>query len=443
MTDRLELSEGDINNTPTRRQWRASLGKAACAALDADERFFLRQSLSTPCLTEIVRAEGPWLEDIEGRRILDFHGNSVHQLGHGHPKIVEAIRHTMDTLPFCPRRYSNAPATALAQRLVESTPDGLNKVLFAPSGSAAISMALKLARYATGRHKVLSFWDAFHGANIDAIGVGGEAVFRRGLGPLLPGAEHLPPFDLVRRFFGAERPFDRLADWIDYLLAIQGDVSALIAEPLRWTTVTAPPADFWPKVAQSCKQHGALLIFDEIACGLGRSGALWACQRLGATPDILVAGKGLGGGIMPLAAIIAAERLDCVPNTALGHYTHEKSPVACSAGLAVLEIIQAEGLVERAAELGRHGLSRLTEMQKKHRRIADVRGFGCHFGVEIGGEEPAAFADRLLYGCLENGLSFKIGGGTVATLCSPLTIALDAFDSAFDILDNTLSELGG
>ena len=109
-------------------------------------------------------------------------------------------------------------------------------------------MALKLARYATGRHKTLSLWDSFHGANLDAIGVGGEALFRRGLGPMTPGAEHLPPLDLARRFFGDDKPFERFADYIDYALEVQGDVSALIAEPLRWTTVEAPPPEFWPRV---------------------------------------------------------------------------------------------------------------------------------------------------------------------------------------------------
>ena len=130
-----------------------------------------------------MRAEGAVLTDVDGRRIFDFHGNSVHQLGHGHPKVVDAIRRQMETLPFSPRRFSNATATALARRLVETAPGDLDKVLFAPSGAAAISMALKLARYATGRHKTLSLWDSFHGANLDAIGVGGEALFRRGSWP--------------------------------------------------------------------------------------------------------------------------------------------------------------------------------------------------------------------------------------------------------------------
>ena len=300
-------SEGDVNVSPARSEWRASLSNTARAALDDDERYFLRQSLSTPCLAPIGRAEGAVLTDVDGRRIFDFHGNSVHQLGHGHPKVIEAIRREMETLPFCPRRFANATATALARRLVDTAPHGLDKVLFAPSGAAAISMALKLARYATGRHKTLSLWDSFHGANLDAIGVGGEALFRRALGPMIPGAEHLPPLSLAHRFFGDDKPFERFADYIDYALEVQGDVSALIAEPVRWTTVEAPPPEFWPQVKDSCQRHGALLIFDEIPSCLARTGALYACELFGTTPDILVIGKGLGGGIMPLAAILAPD----------------------------------------------------------------------------------------------------------------------------------------
>jgi len=441
MTRDVPLSEGDVNVSAARAAWRAGLSDQARAALDEDERYFLRQSLSTPCLTEIVRAEGAWLTDVDGKRILDFHGNSVHQLGHGHPRVVEAIRREMETLPFCPRRYSNPTATALARRLIETAPTGLDKSLFAPSGSAAVGMALKLARYATGRHKTLSFWDSFHGATLDAIGVGGEALFRRGVGPMIPGAEHLPPLDLARRFFGDDHPFDRLADFIDYSLDVQGDVAALIAEPLRWTTVAAPPLDFWPRVRQSCARHGALLIFDEIPSGLARSGAMYACQRLGATPDVLVIGKGLGGGVMPLAAILATGGLDCAPDAALGHYTHEKSPVASAAALATLAAIDDEGLIARACDLEARGLARLIALQAKRARIAEVRSFGAYFGVEIGGADAAEFADRLMYACLARGLSFKVGGGKVVTLCPPLTIGFDDFDAAFDRLEAALDAL--
>jgi 4-aminobutyrate aminotransferase len=435
------LSEGDVNDSPLRAAWRARLSPETRDLLDQDERYFIHQSLSTPCLDVIERAEGAVLIDVEGRKIFDFHGNSVHQLGHGHPKVIAAIKAELDRLPFSPRRYANRAAIALARRLAEAAPGELAKVLFAPSGAAAVSMALKLARYATGRHKTLSMWDAFHGANLDTISVGGEALFRSGLGPMAPGAEHLPPLNLARRFFGGDKPFERYADYIDYVLEAQGDVGALLAEPIRWTSVEPPPLDFWPRVRESCARHGALLIFDEIPSCLARTGAMFACEIFATTPDILVVGKGLGGGIMPMAAIIAHDKLDCAPQAALGHYTHEKSPVGSAAALATLDVIEEEKLVARAQELGRIGLERLEALRARHRTICDVRGLGCYFGVELGGERKSANAraDRILYACLERGLSFKLGGGNVITLCPPLTIPLDQFHAAFDILDEAFT----
>ena len=438
-------SEGDVNRSPLRAAWRASLDAETRALLDADERAFLHQSLSTPCLDVIERAEGSWLIDVEGRRILDFHGNSVHQLGHGHPRVVEAIKGELDRLPFSPRRYTNRTAIALAERLGEVAPAPLSKILLAPSGAAAIGMALKLARYATGRHKTLSMWDSFHGANLDTISVGGEAIFRRDLGPMMPGTEHLPPLHLAAKLFGPDRPFERLADYIDYVLEVQGDVSALLAEPMRWTTVEPPPTGFWARVRDSCTRHGTLLIFDEIPSGMARTGTMFVCEQAGATPDILVIGKGLGGGIMPMAAIVADPKLDCAPQAALGHYTHEKSPVGCAAALATLDTIRDEGLIARAQALGRAGLERLAAIKTRHARVHDVRGVGAFFGLELGGvtpQEAQAQADRLMYACLRRGLSFKLGGGTVATLCPPLTIEAADFDHALDIVDEALAEIG-
>jgi 4-aminobutyrate aminotransferase len=298
-----DRSEGDVNTSPLRGRWlHDHIDEATRALLDADAEVFLHQALSTPCLDVVERAEGSWLTGLQGRRILDFHGNSVHQVGHGHPAVVAAIKAQLDLLPFCPRRYTCRVAIELAQGLAAIAPDPLGKVLLAPSGSAAIGMALKLARYATGRHKTVSMWGAFHGANLDAISVGGEALFRKDVGPLLPGAEHVPPPGLARRFFGHDDcAADRLADYIDYVLEVQGDVAAVVAEPVRWTTVEPPPPGFWPRVRASCERHGALLIFDEIPSALGRCGTWFAHERFGCVPDMVAIGKGLGGGIVPQA----------------------------------------------------------------------------------------------------------------------------------------------
>lgn len=437
-------AEGDGNLSPARAAWAMRhLDQATRETLAEDERWFLRQSLSTPCLNVAERAAGSWLIDQQGRRILDFHGNSVHQVGYGHPKVVAAIKAQLDTLPFSPRRYTNQVAIDLARRLVELSPIKPGKVLLAPSGAAAISMALKLARCATGRHKTISMWDSFHGANLDTISVGGEALFRQGIGPLLPGTEHVPPLGLARRFFGDDaNAHRRLADYIDYVLEVQGDVAAVVAEPMRWTTVEPPPADFWPLVRSSCDRHGALLIFDEIPSCLGRTGTMFLCEQVGCAPDILVLGKGLGGGVIPMAALIARAELDIAAERALGHYTHEKSPVGCAAALATLGVIVEDELPAAARKLGTHAMERLKLLAGQCATITDVRGIGLYLGVEIGGRQDAgsiAIAERVLYRCLEHGLSFKLGGGNVVTLCPPLTIGQEDLDRALDIVGEAIA----
>jgi 4-aminobutyrate aminotransferase len=281
-------------------------------------------------------------------------------------------------------------------------------------------------------------WDAFHGASLDAISVGGEAIFRRDAGPLLPGTEHVPPPSLAARFFGTDgRAHERLADYIDYVLAVQGDVGAVIAEPVRWTTIEAPPPDFWPRVRASCDRHGALLIFDEIPSGLGRTGTMFACEQAGCVPDMLVLGKGLGGGIVPMAALLARADLDVAADRALGHYTHEKSPVGCAAALATLDVIEGDGLLPRSRDLGAHALARLRTIA--HPAIRGVRGLGLSLAVDVADE---TIADRLMYACLERGLSFKVGGGTVLTLCPPLTITREEIDDAVGIMAAAFAGLG-
>jgi 4-aminobutyrate aminotransferase len=179
-------SEGDLNISSKRKAWAGeNIDTETQRWLDEDAKYFLHQSLSTPCLNVLSSCDGIYVEDLQGRRYMDFHGNSVHQVGFRNRKVIEAIKAQMDALPFCTRRYTNIPAIKLARKLAELAPGDLNKVLFAPAGTAAIGMALKLARVHTGRFKTVSMWDSFHGASLDAISVGGEAVFRNGIGPLL------------------------------------------------------------------------------------------------------------------------------------------------------------------------------------------------------------------------------------------------------------------
>ena len=440
-----EPSEGDVNLSPRRRAWaERHLDDKTAAMLAEDARYFLHQSLSTPCLNAIQASAGIYLEDVQGRKIMDFHGNSVHQVGHGHPRVIAAIKAQLDSLPFCPRRYTNQVAIDLARRLVELAPDGLDKVLFAPGGTSAIGMALKLARYASGRHKTVSMWDSFHGASLDAISIGGEALFRKDVGPLLPGTEHIPPPTRGKcRFNCDDEAHSGCIEYLDYVLAMQGDVAALIAEPMRWTTVEPPPPGYWKTVRQICDRHGVLLIFDEIPSALGRTGKMFVCEHFDVVPDMLVIGKGLGGGVFPLAALITSAQLDIVGDRALGHYTHEKSSVGCAAALATLDCLLQDRLIENAAELGSYALERLQAMQDKLPIIHEVRGLGLHLGIELrrNGEPASDDADTVLYHSLERGLSYKVGGGCVLTLCPPMTITREQLDQALDIVEAGIASL--
>jgi 4-aminobutyrate aminotransferase len=435
-----DSSEGDVNLSPRRKRFEEEhLGAGTRAILAEDAKHFLHQSLSTPCFNALRGASGIWLEDVEGRRIMDFHGNSVHQVGHGHPRVVAAARHALETLPFSPRRFTNDYAVRLAAKLTALAPGDLDKVLFAPGGAEAIGIALKLARIATGRHKTVSMWDAFHGASLDAISVGGEALFRRGVGPLLAGTEHVPPCDPRACRFGCGGRCDaRCADYVEYVLSKEEDVAAVVVETVRSTDVQVPPREYYEALRRACDRHEALLILDEIPICLGRTGSMFAFERYGIVPDMVVIGKGLGGGIFPMAALLARGRLDDAADRALGHYTHEKSSVGCAAALATIDVIESEGLLERAAFLGERALVRMRDMQARRPGvIVETRGVGLLLGIELA---DAKVAEDVLYRCLARGLSFKDGQGNVIELAPPLVIDEADLDRALSIVDEEIGK---
>jgi len=435
-------SEGDTNLTSRRVAWQArSIDGATRAALVEDERYFLRQSVSTPCLNVIARAEGIYIEDLAGRRYMDFHGNNVHHIGYGHPRLTRAIAGQIEALPFAPRRYAAEPVTQLARKLSGISPLGPAKVLLTTGGSDAIEVAVKIARAATGRFKTLAFWDAFHGAGIGAAALSGEALFRSGpAAPLVPGAIHVAPYASTRCPYGTSDlagSGEACARMIEYVLEREGDVAALIAEPIR-AIPSVPPPGFWARVRAACDRHGSLLVFDEIPVGLGKTGAMFACQHDGVAPDILVLGKGLGGGILPIAAVLARPELDVGADWAFGHYTHEKNPVTARAALTTIEIIEEEGLVQNAARVGAVALARLNELRRIP-VIGDVRGRGLLLGIELvrdvdGMEPDNDLAEATMYAALDRGLSFKTTMGNVLTLSPPLTITQAQMLQGLDII---------
>ena len=443
------LSEGDSNATPRRAAWQAEhLDDATRTLLAEDARYFLHQTLSTPCLNALRAADGAWIEDMAGRRYLDFHGNAVHQVGFGNPRVVQAIVDQLETLPFSTRRYTNEPAVELARRLVERAP-GMDRVLFTTSGATANSAAIQLARVATGRHKIVSLWDAFHGGTLDTISVGGEAQFRAGIGPLMAGTEHVPPPEPYRCVFGC---LDRSGGcdlscvrYLEYVLEHEGDVAAVMAETVR-NAPYIPSAEYWQAVRAACDRHGALLILDEIPHALGRTGRFFTYEHFGIEPDIVTIGKGLGGGVMPLAALLARDELNVAADRALGHFTHEKNPVSCAAALAVIAEIEDRDLVANARVLGAWALDRLRELSDRHPLVGDVRGLGLLMGVELvrdrATREPAiGEAEAVMYAALSRGLNFKTSMGNIVHLSAPLVITQEELALAISILDDALAEV--
>lgn len=442
-------TEGESNTSAARTAWQQRRDNAAPTQelLRRDSAAFLHQSLSSPCLSAIAKAEGIWIEDTSGQRFMDFHGNSVHHIGYGHPKLIAAIKAQLDDLCFAPRRFTCDVAVELAEKLTGLAPGNLDKLLFTTGGSDAVEVALKVARAATGRFKTISFWDAFHGAGFGAASVGGEATFRSHIaGPLMAGTEHVAPPNCYRCAYGHKDNSAcgiACAEMISYVLEREGDVAAVIAEPMRAVPIV-PPSGFWAKVREACDAHGTLLIFDEIPTGLGKTGKFFASDHDGVTPDIIVLGKSLGGGILPIAAALVREDLDVAGDFAIGHYTHEKNPVTARAALTTIEIIEEEGLVDRAAELGAHALGRLRDMQARLPIIGDVRGRGLMLGVEIVTNKECRTpdpdkAEAIYYRCLQEGLSFKISLGSVLTLSPPLVISRADLDKSLDIVEAAIA----
>ncbi|MBN3494030.1 aspartate aminotransferase family protein [Vibrio neptunius] len=443
-------SEGDVNTTPARQAWNASLNdERTQELLQRDSDVFLHQAMSTPCLDALEAAEGIYIQDATGKKYMDFHGNNVHQLGYGHPHVIKRVTEQIANLPFSPRRFTNETAITCAEKLTQICGGELNRVLFAPGGTSAIGMALKLARHVTGNFKVVSLWDSFHGASLDAISVGGEACFREGMGPLMAGVERIPPAVSYRGAFqsvSSDGSDVHYADYLEYVIEKEGGIGAFIAEAVRNTDVQVPSKAYWKRIREICDKHNVLLIIDDIPNGMGRSGEWFTYQAYDIEPDILCIGKGLGGGLVPIAAMVTKDKYNTAEQISMGHYTHEKSPIGCAAALATIEAIEQQGLLEKVKDDSEFVREKLLEMKQKYPVIGDVRGIGLLWGVELVTDrrtKQRAFdqAETVLYQCLNNGLSFKVSQGNVIQLSPPLIISRQQLTEALAIFEEAIANV--
>ncbi len=324
---------------------------------------------------EYRTAEGSYLYDAEGRAHLDLHtGEGFASLGHNHPDVRNTLEAAMslNLLDGVQIHYS-VLAGMLAEAISRRLPDGLDAVFFTSTGAEAVDSAMKFARAATGRPRLLSCDSSFHGVTLGPLSLVGDDFFKEGFGPLLPGCQRIP--------FGDLRTLE---------VELRGrDVAAFIVEPIQGREVTLPPDGYLQAAADLCRRYGTLFVLDEIQTGLGRTGRWFAGEHWGVAPDFVLVGKALSGGYVPVAAMVTTREIhDRAVGTLERSYVHQstfgRNRLSMAAGLATLRIIERDRLVENAATIGELLLDGLSELQAKYDMVKEVRGRGLMVGIELG-----------------------------------------------------------
>jgi 4-aminobutyrate aminotransferase len=394
------------------------------------------------------RGEGSRIWDCEGREYLDFSsGIAVLNVGHAHPRVLEAAREQMERLPHAAFSdfYSGVPVS-LAERLCGIT--GYGKVFFSNSGTEAVEAAMKAARYHTGRKKLISFYGSFHGRTYGSLSLtSSKVVHKRRLGPTLPEVYHVPYADCYRCPFGQERPCN--VECIAFLEETlfrrdcdPSEVAALFVEPIQGEGgIIIPPVEFHRELRRICDENGILLVADEVQTGMGRTGRFLAMEHFGVRPDVVTLAKSLGGGFPIGATLSTAEVFRWEGGTHAS--TFGGNLVACAAGLAVLNVIEEEGLLRAARERGETLRARLDELMEDYPFLDHVRGLGLFVGVEVVKSRETREPDRgrrdaLLKACFRKGVIVLGAGSATLRLIPPLTILPDELEEGVERLGRAL-----
>jgi adenosylmethionine-8-amino-7-oxononanoate aminotransferase len=366
---------------------------------DSSGHVFARR-LDRP-LPVAIRAEGVWIEDASGKRYLDASGGAiVVNVGHGRREIADAVAGQIAACYYAhPTMFTTPAVEQLADVLSGHAPEGISRFYFVSSGSEAVETAIKLARQVhleadrAQRFRLISRWKSYHGLTMGALSAMGRTVFRTPYTPMLTDVTHIPAPYCLRCSYGLTYPQCgvRCALALEETIENLGaeTVSAFLAETVSGGTLAAyaPPPEYLTIVADICRRYGVLLILDEVLCGMGRTGRWFACQHYGVSPDIVTLGKGIAGGAMALSAVGVQEKHFEAIRSGSGNFVHggtfSHHPVAAAAGLAAVGILEREHLVARVSEFGPVLGERLRTALSGHPHVADVRGIGFLWGVEL------------------------------------------------------------
>lgn len=417
-----------------------------------------------------IGGEGVYLFAEDGRRIIDASGGAaVSCLGHQHPRVIAALAKQASTLAYAHTAFfSSEPAEALAETLVGHEPGGLAYAYFVSGGSEAIEASIKLARQyfiergEPQRQHFIARRQSYHGNTLGALAAGGNAWRRAPYAPLLSAAfSHVTPAFAYHEKHDGESDAQfvaRLAAELEAEFQRLGPntVAAFLAEPVVGATagaVTAPDG-YFKAVREICDRHGALLILDEVMCGMGRTGTTHAWQQEGVAPDIQAIAKGLGGGYQPIGAMLASGKIIDTIRAGSGAFQHGHTylahPLACAAALAVQDVIREDGLLDRVKERGRQLEQRLTERFGNHRHVGDVRGRGLFWAIELVADrasrtsfDPALKLNQKIKAeAFANGLGCYPGGGTVDGVRGDHVLLAPPYIASADEIDLIVDKLG-
>jgi 4-aminobutyrate aminotransferase len=428
-------------------------GPEAKKVLDLD-RQFVSPSYTRDYPLVARRGEGMIVEDVDGNTFLDFSaGIAVVSTGHCHPDVVRAIQQQAAALIHMSGTDFYYPLLAqLAEKLTQIAPgDFPKRVYFGNSGTEAMEAAMKMARYHTKRHRFIAFLGSFHGRTFGSLSLtASKAVQRNGFGPLLPGVSHVPYPNPYRCAFG--HPAGKCdCDSINYIEKLfktavpPQEVAAIVVEPVQGEGgYIIPPPNFLPRLRELADRHGILLIFDEVQCGMGRTGKMFACEHFGVAPDILITAKGIASGL-PLGATIA--RAD-VMNWGPGAHasTFGGNPVACAAAMETIRLLELK-YIANAARMGEYILERVRPWREKYPIVGDVRGLGLMIGIELvksqETREPNPEArKKIIHRAFEQGILVLGCGENTMRFMPPLVVERDQTDFALNVLEECVAEAG-
>ena len=368
----------------------------------------------------IIRGKGAIVYDANGKKYIDcMSGYGVSLVGHCHPKIVEAIKRQAETLMTCHGSFYNDKRAELLEKLVKITPKELDKVFLCNSGAESVECALKIAVKYTGRSKIVSMIRGFHGKTLGALSVTWNPKYKKSFAPLIPKNFNFVPFGNLER---AEE-------------AIDDETAAVIVEPVQGEGgIHVPPPGYLKGLREICDRHDAVLIFDEVQTGFGRTGRMWALEHWNVSPDIMCIAKAMGGGF-PIGATIA--KAEVMNSLKIGEHssTFGGNPLACAAASATIDVILGENLPERARRLGGYFKGLLEEMVDEFRILREARGLGLMLGLE-----SRIFIYEVLMKALNKGLLLLYSGRNVIRFLPPLVIEESHLEAAANILSKIFAE---